>query len=163
MPVKTVSAYKTSDNLLFDNLDKANQHERKISNLVKEFKESGDLQSIIDYIIARLKAEQSSIDFNPKNKLSVKLNSYELQKKKHIELIYDYNLDTVLGRVLQGTLENEYKINVRENMFNSKYDDFERKMPMPPFSRMYVTFEISPENFSILDSLNKKVENKNVN
>ena len=163
MPVKTVSAYKTSDNLSFDDLDEANQHESKISDLVKEFKESGDLQSIIDYIIARLKAEQYAIDFNPKNKLSVNLNSYELQGMKNIELIYDYDLNTIWGRVLQETLKNDYKINVRENMLHqSKYDDFE-EMPSHTFSRMYVTFEISPENFSILDSLNKKVGNKNVN
>lgn len=163
MPVKTVSAYKTSDNLSFDNLDEANQHENKISDVVKEFKESGDLQSIIDYIIARLKAEQYAIDFNPKNKLSVNLNSYELQGMKNIELIYDYDLNTIWGRVLEETLKNDYKINVRENMLHqSKYDDFE-EMPSHTFSRMYVTFEISPENFSILDSLNKKVGNKNVN
>lgn len=163
MPVKTVSAYKTSDNLSFDNLDEANQHENKISDVVKEFKESGDLQSIIDYIIARLKAEQYAIDFNPKNKLSVNLNSYELQGMKNIELIYDYDLNTIWGRVLEETLKNDYKINVRENMLHqSKYDDFE-EMPSHTFSRMYVTFEISPENFSILDSLNKKVGNKNGN
>lgn len=166
MPVKTVSAYKTSDNLSFDDFDEANQHEKKVSDSVKEFKESGDLQSIINYIIARLKAEQYSTDFDPKNTLSVYLNSYELERKKHIELVDNYDLDTILGRVLKETLEHDYKINVvdLEDVLNhSKYDNLEEEMPVPSINRMFVTFEISPDNFYILDSLSKKEENKNGN
>lgn len=146
MAIETISTYKTSDGSTFDVLEEAKQHEKELSDSVKEFKSEINFKSTIKYIIARLKAEKYRLSFDPNKELSVKLYSYEVEQaydgkyRGRINLIEQYSLSTIYGLALKEVLENDYKIKIVENQYSSENFSF-------------IIFKISPNNFPILDSL----------
>lgn len=146
MAIETISTYKTSDGSTFDVLEEAKQHEKDLSDSVKEFKSEINFKSTIEYIIARLKAEKYRLSFDPNKELSVKLYSYDVEQaydgkyRGRINLIEQYSLSTIYGLALKEVLENDYKIKIVENQYSSENFSF-------------IIFKISPNNFPILDSL----------
>lgn len=146
MAIETISTYKTADGLTFDELDEAKQHEKELSDSVKEFKSEINFKATIKYIIARLKAEKYRLSFDPNKELSVKLDSYEVEQayvgkySGRINLIEQSSLDTIYGVALKEVLENDYKIKTVENQYSSG-------------NSLFIVFKISPRDFPILDSL----------
>lgn len=146
MAIETISTYKTSDGSTFDVLEEAKQHEKELSDSVKEFKSEINFKSTIEYIIARLKAEKYRLSFDPNKELSVKLYSYEVEQaydgkyRGRINLIGQHSLSTIYGLALKEVLENDYKIKIIENQYSYENSSF-------------IIFKISPNNFPILDSL----------
>lgn len=149
MAIETISTYKTSDGSTFDVLEEAKQHEKELSDSVKEFKSEINFKSTIDYIIARLQAEKYRLDFDPKKELSVKLYSYEIEHayegkyRGRISLIQNNSLSTIYGLALKETLENDYKIQIVEDQYSSE------RFP-------FIIFKISLDDFPRFNMLSKK-------
>lgn len=134
MAIKTINIYKTNDGLTFNDLNEAKKHEQEINANVNDFKKSIKFQATINYIIARLKAEEEHSDFNPDKMFKVDLYSFEVDYEypgTDIQLMYNSSLSTIYGIALKEVLENDYHIHVIEDQYysgNSSYITFETKV-----------------------------------
>lgn len=133
MAIETINTYQTIDGLTFDDLKEAKEHEQEINTKVNNFKKNVKFTATIDYIIARLRAEEVHLDFDPDEMLKVDLYSYEIEyeyQATDIQLMWNRSLSTIYGLALKEVLENDYHIHAIERQYFSgdSYITFETKM-----------------------------------